>query len=47
MRNPPLCQLNQLTQTGPGTYDIDAWADFTEAMLEEDEYAARLRPGGK
>jgi DNA-binding HxlR family transcriptional regulator len=42
LRNPPLCQLWQLTETGPGTYDICQLMDMHEAMDMENEEAARL-----
>jgi hypothetical protein len=41
MRNPPLCQLWQLTQTGPGTYDVCQLMDMHEAMDMEAETLRR------
>lgn len=42
MRNPPLCQLWQLTQAGPGTHSIDELADMHEAMDMQEEYEHRV-----
>lgn len=42
MRNPPLCQLWQLTEAGAGTYSICDLADFHEAMDMEIEYDRRV-----
>ena len=41
LRNPPLCELWQLTQTGPGTYDIYELMDMHEAMDMEAEMRRR------
>jgi hypothetical protein len=41
MRTPPLCQLWQLTEAGPGTYSLCDLADMHEALDMEDEYRRR------
>lgn len=45
MRDPPLCQLWQLHETGSQTVSLDRLADMHEAMDEEDEYRARHDDG--
>ncbi len=44
MRNPPLCEFNQLKD---GTYSINDLADFHEAMDEEAEYVQRFAEANK
>ena len=41
LRKPPLCQLHQLTETGPGTYSLAQLADMHEAMDMEEEAQRR------
>jgi hypothetical protein len=42
MRNPPLCQLWQLTEAGAGTYSICELADFHEALDMQEEHERRV-----
>jgi hypothetical protein len=41
MREKPLCELWQLSETGPHTYSLCQLADFHEAMDMEEEYRRR------
>jgi aspartate aminotransferase-like enzyme len=43
MRDPPLCQLWQLEETGPHTYSINKLEDFHEAMSDLSEFGKRQR----
>lgn len=47
MRNPPLCQLWQLTQAGPGTYSLSDLADMNEAIDMEEELLRRQQKAAK
>ena len=47
MRDPPLCEYWQLSETGPHTYSLAWLMDAHEAMDMEDEMWRRHRAASK
>jgi hypothetical protein len=47
LRNPPLCELWQLKETGPETYSLCDLADFHEAMDMQEEMERRWDAASK